>query len=233
MPQAPLLESVGIAAPPAVEDTAAPATVVRHLAHELRQPLSTIETSAFYLQMILQNHPDRRVAAHLERIQNSVEQLDWILSDSIHYLCGCAARPQPIDLAEIISDTLAERSFAESVELDWRYPEVRPLVSVDFSQAQHLVRTALYVFRQVARSEQPVSLVLGDDGQYGSLDVSCDSPQWEGDCEALFEPFSPHLPSGSGLALASVRRIAQAHGGFAWASREAGALRLKVRLPKA
>jgi signal transduction histidine kinase len=227
------MESVGFAAPPVVVDTAAPAAVVRHLAHELRQPLSTIETSAFYLQMILQSHPDPRVSAHLERIQNSVEQLDWILSDSIHYLCGCAARPQAIDLTEIISDTLAERSFAGAVELDWHYCEVRPLVRVDLSQAQHLVRTALYVFRQVARSEQPVSLVLEDDGEYVLLAVSCESPQWEGDCEAVFEPFSPHLPSGSGLALASVRRIAQTHGGFAWVSREAGALTLRVRLPRA
>lgn len=234
MPQAPVLESVGFAAPSVVGNTAAaPSGIVRHLAHEIRQPLSTIETSAFYLQMILQNHPDPRVSAHLDRIQTSVEQLDWILSDSIHYLCGAPARPDRIDLSEIISDTLAERSFAGAVELDWQFSGLRPLVHVDAGQAQHLVRTTLYVFRQVARSEQPVSLAMEGDGQNVLLEVECPSPQWEGDCESLFEPFSPHLPSGSGLALASVRRIAQTHGGCAWISRDGDVLKLSIRLPQA
>lgn len=226
------MEKEGFAVSPAAGMPVASAGVVRHLAHELRQPLSTVESSAFYLQMILQNHPDPRVATHLDRIQNGVQQLDWILSDSIHYLCGAPPRPQLVDLSEILSDVLAEPPFGPVVELDWSYADERVLAVADPGQAQHLVRTALYVFRQIARSEQPMGLGLEYEGDFALLDVWCQVPSWEGDCESLFEPFSPHLPSGSGLALASVRRIAQTHGGCASIRGHAGGLRLQVRLPR-
>ena len=46
------------------------------LAHDLRQPLSVIETLAYYLEI---TSGDERVCAHLQRIQAMVSQANSIL----------------------------------------------------------------------------------------------------------------------------------------------------------
>ncbi len=46
------------------------------LAHDLRQPLSTIESLAYFLEMTT---PDDRVCRHLEQIRLMVTRANWIL----------------------------------------------------------------------------------------------------------------------------------------------------------
>ncbi len=59
------------------------ASVVRHLAHELRQPLSTIEASAYYLKLVLEDQ-NSGATRQLDRIEQMVHQISWILSDAVH-----------------------------------------------------------------------------------------------------------------------------------------------------
>jgi len=54
--------------------------VMAHLAHELRQPLSVIETCAYYLTLILPAG-DLKARAQLEKMRCQVEQANRILSD--------------------------------------------------------------------------------------------------------------------------------------------------------
>jgi signal transduction histidine kinase len=50
----------------------------------------------------------------------------------------------------------------------------------------------------------------------------------------MFDPFNAHLPAGSGLALASVRRITEVHGGEIELRRaEGGRFRLELTFPSA
>jgi signal transduction histidine kinase len=64
------------------------------LAHDLRQPLSNIETIAYYLSMILPPG-DVRIQAQLARIRELVEQSNSILSSALSLPQEPAARTQP------------------------------------------------------------------------------------------------------------------------------------------
>ena len=65
------------------------------LAHDLRQPLSNIETIAYYLSMILPPG-DAKIQAQLARIRELVEQSNSILSSALGLPQEPAAQTQPL-----------------------------------------------------------------------------------------------------------------------------------------
>lgn len=205
--------------------------VVRQLCHEIRQPLSTIESAAYYLQLIAP--PDARFERELERIQQMAYQANWILADVVHYIQATPPRVEWVDLGECITGAIS--SLVPSVSrVEFTCPEDRgaTLALIDPSQAQHMMRAILTVYRQIARTEHliRISLVRREDGI--ALEAHClAEPQLLAVAEDLMQPFTPHLPAGSGLALASVRRIAEVHGGSAQVEAREGAIWLEVVLP--
>ena len=207
------------------------AAVVRHLTHELRQPLSTIEASAYYLKLILEDQ-DCGAVRQLDRIEQMVHQISWILSDAVHYLQAAAPRRQLLDLGEIASGVIASLSQEQQIELDWHDAGPVPLVAMDPNQAQHMVRSVLQVFRQVGRSEAPVTIGLRADNGCAMLTFSCEaSGTVREQCSGLLNPFDAHLPTGTGLGLASVKRIAEAHCGSVRIFSDGVNLVLEARFP--
>jgi nitrogen-specific signal transduction histidine kinase len=69
--------------------------VLGTLAHELRQPLSNIETIAYYLSMILPPG-DEKIQTQLVRIRELVEQSNSILSCALGLAPDPAAAPQSV-----------------------------------------------------------------------------------------------------------------------------------------
>lgn len=185
--------------------------VIRHVAHELRQPLSTMESIAYYLDITLP-HAESRARAQVGKLQQMVHQCNWILADAIHYLQAAPPRPELLDLSELISETLTEWSSDDTSQVQYEPAEQLPPALLDASQGQHLLCNLFTFFQQVARGGI-VMIRMWPVGDQACLEISAPAPGYDAETLAtLFEPFSPHLPGGSGLALASVRRIADAHG---------------------
>ncbi len=191
-----------------------PASVVRHLAHELRQPLSTIEAIAYYLEMVLPDD-DAKTRPQIEQLREAIQQADWILSDAVHYVQAAPPNPRTVDLRELVFQ--AVREISEDTKEEWirttLHPEATP-VRFDPEQGRHMLRNVLQFFRLVAKPEPYVTVRTAVKAGWVDLEFhshGLDLPAEDPD--AVFEPFSTHLPAGSGLALASVRRIAEAHGG--------------------
>lgn len=196
-------------------------TVVGHLVHELRQPLSTIESLAYYLELVL-GHPDSKIGRHLERLRESVLETNWILSDAVHFLQIVAPCPQLVDLNELVSAQVAELGAGRTDWIELRLAPEAAIVRLDIEQGRHLVRNLLVVFRRLSEPQPYVGLETRVAAAEVHLEVRTrrERPSAE-NLEAMFEPFSAHAPAGSGLSLASARRIAEAHGG-----------RLGFRLPE-
>ena len=79
-----------------------------NLAHELRQPLSTIESIAYYLELALPN-ADPRVLEQLTRLRHLVAQSGWMISDSLALSQEPDSRPEAIDLDELLSEFVLEQ----------------------------------------------------------------------------------------------------------------------------
>jgi signal transduction histidine kinase len=185
---------------------------VRHLAHELRQPLSTIESITFYLQMALATQ-DPKVREQLGRLGRTVEQASWILADAVHYLQATPLRLQTVYLDEVITASLAECDGEFDMSMEIR--EAGIAVRMDLEQARHLVRTLINVAARMTRHGNRVHVAARRDPGWAVLEVHVNDVQYGNhQLQEMFQPFAPHLPAGSGLALASAQRIAEQHRGM-------------------
>ena len=210
------------------------AAVIRHVAHELRQPLSTIEAIAYYLSMVLPRQ-DARARRQVEKLQQVIQQANWILSDAVHFLQASPPHPEVIDLDEFLSESVRETARGEKM---WVHISLCPrptLVRLDPDQARHLLRSTLLFFGQACKPDPRLwvrTSVVDSEVRIEFEGTGANRTVEE--LESMFDPFSAHLPASSGLALASVRRITETHGGrIEFHSGEGGRLSLVIGLPEA
>ena len=204
--------------------------IVRQLAHELRQPLSTIESIAYYLDLILPRH-DGRARAQLERLQRLVEQSNWIVTNAVHFVQASPAMPQLLDLGELIPSAAAECPPGAAIEIDRHTP--LPLIRLDPAQAIHLFRNLLGFFRYIGTPEQTVMVRSYVEPDCVAVRLSAPVRGYATDeIEAMFEPFAAGGSGGSGLSLASAQRIVDAHEGSLTIDAEPDeGVAITVRLP--
>ena len=207
------------------------AEVVRHLAHELRQPLSAIESVAYYLRMTMPQHESKQ-RLQLDRLDQMVELAEWILTDAVHYLEAASAAPQLLDLHEVLAEELTAREMEDrrrTIDIEPR----RALVRMDVAQARHLVRSLFAVGHKMSRSASMMHLRAWVENCEVLVKLSLPEVEYRPDqLSSLFEPFAPHQPASLGLALAGAVRIVQRHGGRVEAESAPGCgTWLLVRLP--
>ncbi|HBY58666.1 MAG TPA: hypothetical protein DEH78_02515 [Solibacterales bacterium] len=208
--------------------------MVQHLAHELRQPLSAIENIAYYLR-ITANQRDERTLEQIEKLQRLVEHANWILDDAIHYLQAAAPQPVLVDVNELITRACGDESLAGAREARLLLADGLPLVSLDPAQGEHLSRSLVAFANKAGGPFCNLEIATGLSSDMVTLWAAfnaCGLPK--SDPRPLLEPFAAHLPGGSGLALASTRRIAEAHGGSVTVEMiHEGRLQVVVALPAA
>jgi len=180
--------------------------VLRAVAHELRQPLSSIETTAYYLSLVLP-HANAKVQEHLSRIQEMIEQANWILSNGLRLTDPgeTLAAEEHIDLEEIITEAVSARPAGAKPNLQMELAGDLPPVRLDPGRARALVEGLLILFRQIATSAHPATMRTRARQEGGVLlEIASGVPGYNS--EACLGP-------GSALEINSARRIAESGGG--------------------
>jgi len=187
------------------------------VSHELRSPLARIRL----LVELGREKKDRDVLAEIEAETVAIDELVGELL-AVARLDFRALSPRPLDGAE-----LAKRAVKRAAEL---HPDA-PAVEMEAKPAPltadaTLLQRALGVLLDNARRHGGGSVKLRVAPHEGRVvfEVTDDGPGFhEDDLPKVFEPFfrgqgEAHDESlGVGLGLAIVRRVAEAHGGTAWA----------------
>lgn len=198
--------------------------VVRHLTHELRQPLSALESIAYYLQMTL-GGSQTDVGAQVERLQQMVDSANWVLSDVLHLLQMAPPHPVPVDLAELHEEVLSEAWVSEGLAVQQSFAEELPAVWVDLEQCRHLLRS---VFQFMRRSiDEPQNIRLSGDCRDRNVRIEFRASAPHVCPESLFEALG-------GNQLLTCRHIAENNAGrFSAEKDKDGWLCLRLDLPMA
>jgi signal transduction histidine kinase len=195
--------------------------VLRDFAHEIRQPLSAIESIAYYLSLVLPE--DEKHRGQLFRVQQLVEQSNWILSNSLTLADSRRIAPGAVHLGELIRQTVAARPPSLGPRVNCDLAADLPLVRLDPGYARALIENILGLFHQLATAAHPVELRASAVSNGVELDISTAAPGYRS---------VAMLPPGSSLSLDCARHIAMLHGGSTTCSIDpASGIRVRVMLP--
>lgn len=207
------------------------------LAHQIRTPLSS--ALLYVSQMNSDSLDDEKREKFVDKAMNSLHHLEGLVKDMLQYARGGKGSEQRIELTDLMKQL--EQNVEPQVKLSdsqIKFDAFLPgLVVIGDKDAlmtalQNLVGNAIDVIGQHAViqvsvnkvSDEKVDLVISDNG-----------PGIESELlEKIFEPFYTKRARGTGLGLAVVRAIAEAHSGKAWVKSIPGyGSKFGIRLPLA
>jgi two-component system, NtrC family, sensor histidine kinase PilS len=196
------------------------------IAHEIRNPLTSIAGSVSMLSGIPEmNEEHRRL---LEIVTRESQRLNGIISEFLTYSRGKQYHFEKVDLVPLLEDTLTlirHRMKAENtgitIESRFALPEAWALADGD------KIKQVFWNFAEnaVRAMREGGTLKVSIEGQEDDWQVSfadTGTGMSAQQTEKIFEPFQSSFEGGTGLGLAVVYQIVQAHEGRVWARSKPG-----------
>jgi K+-sensing histidine kinase KdpD len=173
------------------------------IAHELRQPLSAIESIAYYLSLALprESRPARKQA---RRLQQLVEQSNWILTSALQLADETTLAPLPLNLEELITQAVNSCTVQGEPRIHLELAAGLPLVHLDPGRGRALLENLLTLFRQLASDVHPVRITTAAGEGGVSFGIATAIPGYRSEAS---------LGPGCGLSIQSARRVVEGHGG--------------------
>ena len=202
--------------------SSSPAVDLQTIAHELRQPLSAIESIAYYFSLALprDGRPARKQAKRLQRL---VEQSNWILTCALQLADNTPLAPQLLNLEELIIQTVNTCTAQGDPRIHLELAGELPLVKLDPGRGRTLLDNLLMLFRQLATDLHPVRVTTAAGEGGVSLGIATSIPGYRS---------AASLGPGCGLSIQSARRVVEKHGGTLSIDVDAtSGVSLKVVLP--
>jgi two-component system sensor histidine kinase PilS (NtrC family) len=196
------------------------------IAHEIRNPLTSIAGSVSMLSGVPEMNEDHRRL--LDIVTRESQRLNSIITDFLAYSRTKQYHFDKVDLIHLVEDTLTlvdHRMTAEKtgITIERRFPSGAAWTIGDGDKIKQVFwnfcENAVRAMKGGGALTVAVELI-GEDWQVGFTDTGAGmSPQ---QIEKIFEPFQSNFEGGTGLGLAIVYQIVQAHGGKVWARSKPG-----------
>ncbi len=209
--------------------------VAAGLAHELRNPLASMSGSIELLRASAPaSEDDRRL---MDIVLREAERLNALVSEFLQFARPPPLRLEPADLADLLGDTLRvfrQDPSAAGLALE---QDLRPArAECDPGKVRQVVWNLLLNAAQAlaeAGAGGRIRVSCRPEGAAAVLVVEDDGPGIAtSERERIFLPFHTTKERGTGLGLATVHRLVDAHGGSVVVESRPGAgARFIVRLP--
>ena len=185
------------------------------VAHEIRNPLSSIKGIATYFRDKLDTVPaDRKTAGIM--IQE-VDRLNRVISELLEFARPAQLKKEPVRLRDLLYhslDLVRQDARAKNVAID--LAESSPDLTCELDPdrfAQCLLNLYLNAI-QAMEDGGTLSIGYFREKDRAVITVSDSGPGIQGDdLQQIFDPYFTSKPSGTGLGLAIVHKIVEAHQG--------------------
>ncbi len=213
--------------------------LLARLAHEIRNPLSSLDIHVQLLEEDLAEMPAQardKLAGRLEIIHGELHRLENIVRQFLRMAGPSALDVAPVEIAKVIehvSELLKPEAATRQIDIVTFVDDALPSVPADPDQLIQAFLNLVINALQAVERQGRVELRAGRREAFVDVAVRDTGPGLPADrLSAIFEPYYTTKPDGSGIGLWIAQQIITAHGGTIQADNapEGGAV-FTVRLP--
>jgi two-component system sensor histidine kinase HydH len=202
------------------EQSALVGTIAAGIAHEIRNPLSTLRMNLQLLREDWENPITEREQKGLKRIDvllRETGRLETVVSDFVRFAAGHAIRKERTNLNALtgeLLDFLSPQAERARIRLVREFARDLPPVDVDPNLLRQAILNLLVNAQQVLPSGGEIRIRTAENGQYVKLAVTDNGPGIPAEHrEKVFNLYFSTKPGGTGLGLPMVKKIVEEHEG--------------------
>lgn len=201
------------------EKLAAVGQMSAHVAHEIRNPLTSVLLHSELLEDEIREHGESKEAEELIRvIKGEIDRLSHITEEYLSYARLPVPKKQLIDAEAEVSSVVAmllPEIKRRNIEIEVKYPDSLPKVMIDRGQFRQLLINLIKNAEDAMPSGGKLEIsLMGIKDNFLLLvkDTGYGIPQEL--TRRIFDPYFTTKDNGTGLGLALVQYIAGAHDGW-------------------
>lgn len=209
------------------------------LAHEIRNPLSTLSLNLDLLAEDFQNAEtarDRRALQRVQRLRHEVDRLQGIVESFLRFAKIQDLKLDPTDLnaiADEMRDFYEPQAATQGIVIRTQFDQDLPPVRLDADLFKQALLNLVLNAQHAMPAGGDLILTTRRDGNWAVLDVTDTGLGMTDQVrERIFDAYFSTRSGGSGLGLPTTRKIVEAHAGAIHVQSEVGkGSQFSIRLP--
>lgn len=205
------------------------------LAHEIRNPLHTMQLLAYAMQK--DGPRSSTLCADLQVFQSEIERLTLLVEQFLDFVRPKRPQVSPQKLQEIMEETLLlvrTEASRRGIRIRKKWPADLPIVWVDGAQITQVFLNILLNAMQAMRAGGVIEVRMHAAGDDITTEIHDQGEGMPVEVKAqLFTPFFTTKPKGVGLGLSISQRIIEGHrGAIHVVSQQGAGTTVRIELPR-
>jgi signal transduction histidine kinase len=203
------------------------------IGHELRNPLAAAANALFLVRNSLTDHDAPEVDGGLDRVEREINRAAALCEDLTAYMRQRKSVIMDVDLGSVVAEVFESTPPPPGIEVT--VEDLGSDVQADRGQLVQMLTNLITNGYQAMPDGGPLRITRSESDGFVEITVQDGGGGIAAAvAENLFEPFFTTKATGIGLGLATVRHLAEDHGGtVSIENGPTGGARVTIRLPHA
>ncbi len=222
------------------EKLATAGKISSNIAHELRNPLGSIQQSIFYLRRLLAKGADKKffdkVGNSLQLIDSELNNANTVITNLLDATRAKSLSQSLVDLEKLTHDAVTNNSFISMLDIKFHLEPNPFLIIVDPDQFRQIIVNLLTNAQQNGGNDVQVTIhgrFLLDINRV-LIQIEDNGPGiMEEDIDKVFEPLFTTREMGNGLGLSICKQLIENHNGtISISNQKKQGTMVEIQLPK-